>query len=256
MNTKINKLLLTVGLSASAISANAIFVNFDIWGAYNDNDVRTQSGYAPFPVIFHYNNGGLNSTWDEIRISAQQPTFEQLPESLRNFIQANGYLNGNIQYFEAYAKSEQPDCNYFTHTWSMDKMIEDRTTSVSTGMFEAHNLAPFVNESGINEVGINNLVAQDMYFHDGESLSGNVARFAIVDPKELADAWFISVYNPRDNDGNVAANKHQQVIVVHWYFFKTDMAINAQQYPTLVEAIDLWLGGDVNIIAPQMIPVM
>lgn len=260
MNIKINKLLLTFGLFASAISANAIiFVDFDIWGfianpanpvsLYNDADIRTQSGYAPFPIIFHYNNGGLKSTRDDTRINAQQPTFKQLPESLRNFIQTNGYLNGNIQYFEAYAESKQSVCNYFTHTWSMDRMIANRVTSVSTGMFEAHNLAPVK-----GEVGVNDIVAQNMSFHEKVYLSGNVARFQIVDSTKLADAWFISVYNPTNN-GNVAANNHQQVIVVHWYFFKTGMAIDEQQYPTLAEAIQDWTCGAVKIIAPQMTPV-
>ena len=131
----------------------------------------------------------------------------------------------------------------------MDKMTENRDTSVSTGMFEAHNLTP-VND----EVGVNNIVAQTMSFHNKEYLSGNVARFQIVDSNKLADAWFISVYNPTNN-GKDDANNLQQVIVVHWYFFTTHMAIDEQQYPTLAEAIQAWDCGEVKTIAPQITPV-
>ena len=168
---------------------NAInFIDFNVFAIYNSSDFRAQSGAAPFPIIFHYNKGSTSSTWDEIRINAQTPAAEIIPQNVINFIQQNHLQN--VQYFEAYCKSTQVNCNYFTHTWSMDKMIANRLTNVSTGMFEANNLAP-IN----NEVGINTLVAQNMSYHDSVYLSGNVARFKIVNSAQLADAWFISVYN-------------------------------------------------------------
>ena len=245
MNTKILKLLtLTTGLTLNAEAIN--FVNFDVFSIYNFADFRVQTGTAPFPIIFHYNNGRESSTWDEIRINAKQP--EGIPQRIRNFIQQNHLQN--VQYFEAYCKSTSSNCNYFTHTWSMDKMIANRVTKVSTGIFEVHNLAP------INgQVGVNTLVAQNMYYHDSIYLSDNVARFQIINRNQLADAWFISVYNPQANDGNIAGNRQPKTIVVHWYFFNKNMSITPQTYPTLAEAIKEWDRANTVTMKPQMTPV-
>ena len=247
MNKKLNTFALTTALALSAEAINT--VDFNPFEIYNSQDFRVRHYAQPFPLIVHYNNGGADSTSDDFQINAQPPTEAAIPQSVRNFVQQQNLQN--VQYFEAYCKSTQVYCNYFTHTWSMDKMIANRVTSVSTGMFEAHNLAP------INgQIGVNALVAQNMSYHDSVYLSGNVARFQILNPTQLADAWFISVYNPQPNDGNIAANKQQKTIVVHWYFFKNGMTIDAQQYPTLVDVITGWdLRYPTVFIAPQMTPV-
>ena len=248
MNKKLNTFALTTALALSAEAINTL--DFNLLEIYNQEDFRVRHYAQPFPIIFHYNEGGLNSTLDVFQINAQQPAEAAIPQGVRNFIQQNRLQN--VQYFEAYCKVTQADCNYFTHTWSMDKMIANRVTNVSTGMFEAHNLAP-INE----QIGVNTLVAQNMSYHNRDYLSGNVARFQILNPTQLADAWFISVYNPNPNDGNSVANQQPKTIVVHWYFFKNGMTINAQQYPTLVDAITGWdlLRYPTVVIDPQMTPV-
>ena len=245
MNKKLNTFALTTALAISAEAIN--FVDFNIYGNYNEKDYRARYCVPPFPIIFHYNKGGADSTSEFFLINAQQPTGDEIPQSVSNFITQNTLQN--VQYFEAYCESTQADCNYFTHTWSMDKMIANRVTNVSTGMFEAHNLAP-INE----QIGVNTLVAQNMSYHNSVYLSGNVARFQILNPTQLADAWFISVYNPNPNDGNIPANQQQKTIVVHWYFYREGTQIDAQQYPTLFEAVKGHQAGQ-TVMAPQMTPV-
>ncbi len=243
MKKLLNTLILATALT---LNINAIsFVDFNVFDIYAPADFRSQSGTAPFPIIFHYNKGGLSSCWDEIRINAQTPT--NIPENVQNFIKQQNLQN--VQYFEAYCKITQNDCNYFTHTWSMDKMTVNLTTYVSTGMFEAHNLVP------INgEIGTNTLVTQTMSYHDSVYLSGDVARFKILDINQLADAWFISVYDPQPND-----KKQQKVIVVHWYFFneKAQQQIleNSEQSPILHEALTSWGSAQTVIVVPQITPV-
>lgn len=245
MNKKLNTFTLTTALALSAEAIN--FVDFNIYENYNEQDYRALYCVPPFPLIFHYNKGGDNSTSDFFLINAQPPAAATIPQSVSNFITQNTLKN--VQYFEAYCESTQADCNYFTHTWSMDKMIADRVTKVFTGMFEAHNLAPVD-----GEIGVNTLVAQNMHYHGSVYLSGDVARFQIVDPNQLADAWFISVYNYDPNDGNIPANQQGKTIVVHWYFYNSDMPIDAQQYPTLAEAINDRNAGMI-VMPPQITPV-
>ena len=245
MNKKLNTFALSTALALSAEAIN--FVDFNIHENYNEQDYRCRKIVPPFPLIFHYNAGDEDSTSDFFLINAQQPTGDEIPQSVSNFITQNTLQN--VQYFEAYCESTQADCNYFTHTWSMDKMIDDRITTVSTGMFEAHNLAP------INgQIGVNALVAQNMSYHGSVYLSGDSAKFQIVDPNQLADAWFISVYNPQDNDGNISDNQVQKTIVVHWYFYSEGTQIDAQQYPTLFEAVKGHQAGQ-TVMAPQITPV-
>ena len=132
-------------------------------------------------------------------------------------------------------------------------MVENRNVKVSTGIFEAHNISPIE-----GQLGFGCIVPQTMSFHDKIYLSGNVAKFKIVNPQEIADAWFISVYNPEVNDGNINENKQQpKVILVHWYFFTNPTSVleKIEQYPKFAEAALNWKEGEMLPCEPQFKPV-
>lgn len=246
-----NKKLLSLSIIlSSAVIVKGNFSNFNVWDlGYNFNDLRMQSGMHPFPIIFHYGQGGLNSETSEHRI-ARNDHPEQAPNDLPQAISDLLENINDIQYFEAYCKLKSQNCNYFTHSWSMDRMIENRMTRVSSGMYEPHNLQPI---NGM--IGVNNLVEQGMHFHDGTYLSGNVARFQVVDMNNIADAWFVSVYNPdRNQDSNNADINQQSVkaIVVHWYLIPDNVQPQAD---FLQHVLVNWDRGHVaENLNPQFVP--
>ena len=188
------------------------------------NDLRTIYKIPPFPLIFHYNQGGERSTFSECKILAYpQPgiCYESMPKALDDYLAKNGIKD--IQICVACCKLKQAICNYFTHTWSMDRMVENRSTRIYSGMYNPINL------SAINgEVGVNSTVLQTMSFHDKNCLSGNVARFQINDMRQIASAWFVSYYDPSLNaaSGNAPTNQEKKALVVFWLFFPPDFLGN------------------------------
>ena len=127
-------------------------------------------------------------------------------------------------------------------------MVENRIVLVESGMFLPKNLSPID-----GEIGVNTVVPQYMYFHDGDNLSGNVARFKMNDASKLAEAWFVSIYDPKDNDGkNAECNQIKRAIVVHWYFTPIDWEAITRD---LADVIDLWDFVDpVASLVPFFIP--
>lgn len=255
-----NKKLLSLSIIlSSAVIVKGDFSSFNVWNlGYNDSDMRTQTFTQPFPIIFHYERGGDDSVTPDYRI-ARNDHPEQAPNDLPQAI--NDLLAGtnDVQYFEAYCKLERQNCNYFTHSWSMDRMIENRMTHVSSGMYEPHNLQPI---NGM--IGANNLVEQVMHFHDSTYLSGNVARFQVVDMNNVADAWFVSVYNPNRNQEpyntrsttyrsyNAHINQQRKAIVVHWYLIPNNVQPQAK---LLQDALANWYTRDAEEnLTPQFVP--
>ena len=245
-----NKKLLNLSIIlSSAVIVKGNFSNFNIWDlGYDLSDMRIQNGIQPFPIIFHYGQGGLNSeTPDHLIARNDHP--EQAPDNLPQAISDLLANINDVQYFEAYCKLKSQNCNYFTHSWSMDRMIENRMTRVSSGMYEPHNLQPI---NGM--IGVNSLVDQEMHFHDSIYLSGNVAQFQVVDMNNIADAWFVSIYNPDRNQNSNNADINQQsvkAIVVHWYLIPD----NVQPQGFLKNVLANWDKGEVKgNLNPQFIP--
>lgn len=218
---------------------------------YANEDVRLQSGILPFPCIFHYNNGGETSTYSDFRIinKPQEEVLASMPEKLSVFLAGQNIEQS--QFFEAYCRLLQKDINYFTHAWAMDRMVENRTVSIASGMFAPVNLCPVA-----GEVGVDTVVSQVMSFHDKVYLSGNSARFMVKDSSHPAEAWFVSIYDPKSNAGkNAECNQIKRAIVVHWYFLPESQWKTLADVEPYSEVIKSWISGDViemlSLFTPQ-----
>ena len=132
-------------------------------------------------------------------------------------------------------------------------MIKNRLTYIASGIYEPKNL-----EAIAGQIGINSLVEQGMSFHDTVYLSGNSARFKIVDMNQVAEGWFVSYYDPARNAncGNVAINQKKKAIVVHWYFLPQNLADSNQELPEPYKTFNgnFWTEEDVLCLKPQFEP--
>ncbi|MDR0647446.1 MAG: hypothetical protein LBF43_03360 [Puniceicoccales bacterium] len=230
------KLLLISILMVGSHNAFCNFFGFERMDErYALEDMRIQTGTYPFPLIFHYRQGGDDSKKSEFRIKDTSLTFDNLPSNIQGILQSRNIPVADIQIFEAFAKLEEVDCNYFTHAWAMDIMIENRLAVVESGIFEAFNL-----QAVNGEIGINGLVPQTMSFHDKIYLSGNSARFHVNDVNQLVGGWFVSVYDPTHATNQANGNTEGQrlrAIVVKW---------------TLIPSS--WITAPQNCTAPELLP--
>jgi hypothetical protein len=230
------KLLWMFILMTGSHSAFCNFLGFDIGnGRYAPEDMRTQTYTYPFPLIFHYRQGRDDSKKSEFRIKDAVSTFNDLPADIQTLLQNRNIPVQDIQVFEAYAKLEQAECNYFAHAWAMDVMIDNRSAVVESGIFKSFNL------QAINgEIGIHVLVPQTMSFHDQTYLSGNSARFKVNDVHQLAGGWFVSVYDPIHSVNQANGNTDGQrlrAIVVKWTIIPSS-----------------WFTASQHCIAPELLP--
>ena len=249
-----------ISLMSITFASNVLaWRGYDLWsGNYSENDFRYQSGLFPFPIIFHYNRGGLNSTWSEVRIAEKEMTLTDVPDAIQQVLVGID----DVEVYEAFCLLNEQNCNYFTHTWSIDKMdtkANDKFTIIASGIYESKNLNGNVPES----IGINSLIGQGMSFHRGNPdrenwyLSGNSARFKISDMNQVAEGWFVSYYDPikNANCGNSAINQKKKAIVVHWTFIPKNL-FNVEKLPALKSIIENWDKEDVKCdLKPQFIPV-
>ncbi|MDR0755876.1 MAG: hypothetical protein LBE99_03115 [Puniceicoccales bacterium] len=205
------KLLFACTLVVGSCNALGNFIGFSkIDERYAFEDMRVQTYTYPFPLIFHYRQGGDDSKKSEFRIKDTALTFDNLPVNIQELLEGRNIPVTDIQVFEAYAKLEEVNCNYFTHAWAMDIMIENRLAVVESGIFEAFNL-----QAVNGEIGMGGLVPQTMSFHDKTYLSGNSARFHVDDINALAGGWFVSVYATNQSNGNMDGQR-LRAIVVKW----------------------------------------
>ena len=236
-------------MSTAFISNGLAWRGYDLWsGDYDENDFRYQSATFPFPIVFHYNAGGQKSTWSEARVSEKEMSIADVPETIKQVLAGID----DVEVYKAFCKLEQAECNYFTHTWSMDHMVKNRFTYISSGVYNAKNL-----EAIAGQIGINSLVEQGMSFHDTVYLSGNSARFKIVDMNQVAEGWFVSYYDPARNAncGNVAINQKKKAIIVHWTFIPKNL-FNVEKLPSLKNVIENWDKEDIKLdLKPQFTPV-
>jgi hypothetical protein len=245
------KLLWMFILMTSSHNAFCNFLGFNIMdGRYAPEDMRTQTYTYPFPLIFHYRQGGDNSERCEFRIKDAVLTFNDLPANIQTLLQNKNIPVQDVQVFEAYAKLEQAECNYFTHTWAMDVMTDDRSAVVESGIWGALNL-----QAVGEEIGIESLVPQTMYFHDKTCLSGKnsqSARFNVDDINQLAGGWFVSVYDPINSVNQANGNTDGQrlrAIVVKWTIIPSSWFTASQNCtdPTLLPSpILTWNSKDVD----------
>ena len=228
---------------------------FDTDQYYGGDDYRIGYGMPPFPIIFHYGSGGLNSDYSPVKIH-RALTMQDIPDAIWNSMQIalQGCDAANIQVYEAYCKLSKQDCNYFTHTWSMDKMDtngNNRLTEVASGVYSPINIKP---QKG--QLGENGLIQQTMSFHKDEDnnwyLSGNCARFSIEDMNNVAEGWFVSLYDPMVNaESDNIENQIKKAIVVHWYFIPSEFFGNTskEKLPkNCQQAIEYWSRG--NLFVP------
>ncbi|MDR2768997.1 MAG: hypothetical protein LBB19_00340 [Puniceicoccales bacterium] len=212
------KLLWMFILTTSAHHALCDFLGFGrMYERYDFEDMRVQTYTYPFPLIFYYKQGGDTSERSDFRIRDVVLTFNNLPDNIQTLLQSKNIPVEDIQVFEAYAKLKQAECNYFTHTWAMDVMTNNRSAVVDSGIFGAFNL-----EAVNGEIGIGSLVPQTMSFHDKTYLSGQggkSARFKVKDVNQLSGGWFVSVYDPthaaNQSNGNIEGQR-PRAIVVKW----------------------------------------
>ncbi|MDR2396675.1 MAG: hypothetical protein LBD69_02390 [Puniceicoccales bacterium] len=238
------KLLLMSILITGLHNAFCNFLGFKV-GRYAPKDMRAQTYTYPFPLIFHYRQGGDTSERSDFRIKNVALTFDGLPINIQTLLQSKGISVEDVQVFEAYAKLKEAECNYFTHTWAMDVMIDNRLVVVESGIFEAFNL-----QAVNREIGINVLIPQTMSFHDKIYLSGNAARFHINDVSALAGGWFVSVYDPTQSNGN-AEGQRLRAIVVKWTIIPSSWFTMSQNCTTpelLPSPILTWNSEDVDEI--------
>lgn len=244
------KNIILTSLTSVVVASNSL-----AWRGYNlkhysENDLRRQSCMFPFPIIFYYNGGGETSEISyDVRITDEELSIDILPENIKKELKGVA----NVEVYKAYCKLEQAECNYFTHAWSMDRMIEDRTTYIKSGIYEHENLAAI---DGM--IGINSLVGQEMYFHGKFFLSGNSARFKIKNMSQLAKGWFVSYYDPDKNAncGNNPVNQVKKAIVVHWTFIPKNL-FNAGELPDLADVIHNWNKEDIRqVLVSQFRPAL
>lgn len=203
---------------------------------YADKDAHITCGLFPFPCIFHYKNGGDDSSHPFFRITRvfkEEEFSDYIPESLRTFLLEQSPKQ--IECYEACCTPLEKTMHYFTHPWAMDRMVENRIVSVASGIFEPENLSP------INgEIGVNTVVAQEMNFHDSVYLSANVARFQMDDFSKPAKAWFVSVYDPAVNAGkNAECNQVKRAIIVYWHFIPDQCFVELLSGELYIETPDI-----------------
>ncbi len=168
---------------------------------YNVMDYRAQHNIKRFPIIFHYRNGGGDSSVSSRGDNAEKLTYSQLPASVKQTIEKKGIPFLNVEIYRARCELLlYPTINYFTHCWAMDQMIENVLATVESGIFESTNLIAVD-----GQIGVNSLVSQQLSFHDVEHLSGNVAKCKVVNTSLDSNGWFLSIHN-------------NKAIVVHWIF--------------------------------------
>ncbi|MDR0393043.1 MAG: hypothetical protein LBH52_02315 [Puniceicoccales bacterium] len=230
------KLLLMFILMTGSHNAFCNFLGFGrMFDRYNPEDMRTQTYTYPFPLIFHYKRGEHTSKQSDFRIKNVVLTFDDLPANIQGLLQDRGIPIADVQVFEAYAKLEQAECNYFTHTWAMDVMTDDRLVVVESGIFGAFNL-----QSIDGKIGTGSLVPQTLSLHNKIYLSGNVARFNVNDVNQLSGGWFVSVYNPAHPVNRANGNTEGQrlrVIAVKWTIIPSS-----------------WFTASQNCTDPQLLP--
>lgn len=245
----IKSIILTSLTSIVLVSNSLAWRGYNL-NHYSGNDFRYPSWTSPFPIIFHYNQGGTSSNQSyEVRITDEELSIDILPENIKQKLAEVT----NVEVYKAYCKLEQAECNYFTHAWSMDRMIEDRKTYIESGIYEPKNL-----EAVDGEIGINSLIEQEMSFHNAVYLSGNSARFKINDMNKIAEGWFVAYYNPNKNAncGNSAINQKKKAIVVHWTFIPKNL-FDAEKLPDLANVIQNWDTEDIRLVLePQFSPAL
>ncbi len=246
----IKKLALISLTSTLCTSISLAWRDYDIYSlGYPENDFRIKTGLSPFPIIFHYNTGVETSFYADICITEKEITVTEIPEAIKIALKDIE----DIEIYEAYCQLKQTDCNYFTHTWSMDRMIENRRTNIASGIYEPENL-----EAVNGEIGINNLVPQIMSFHDKIYLSGNSARFKISNFNQMAQGWFVSYYDPSKNAqcGNNPINQKRKAIVIYWTFIPKPL-FNTISFPQFSNIIENWnnIGETTFSLIPQFYPI-
>lgn len=246
----IKNLTLTSLISILFTSISLAWRDYDVFSLrYPENDFRIRTGLSPFPIIFHYNTGSETSFYSDIRITEKEITFTEIPEAIKIALKDIE----DIEIYEAYCQLKQTDCNYFTHTWSMDRMIENRCTNIASGIYESENL-----EAVNGEIGINNLVPQTMSFHDKIYLSGNSARFKISNFNQIAQGWFVSYYDSSKNAqcGNNPINQKRKAIVIYWTFIPKHL-FNTIAFPQFSNIIENWnnIGTTILSLIPQFHPI-
>ncbi|MDR1254650.1 MAG: hypothetical protein LBJ78_01305 [Puniceicoccales bacterium] len=242
------KLLFACTLAIGSHNAFGDFIGFGkIDERYILEDMRVQTYTYPCPLIFHYRQGGDDSKKSEFRIKDITLTFDNLPANIQGLLQSRNIPVADVQVFEAYAKLEQADCNYFTHPWAMDVMTDNRLAVVESGIWGSFNL------QAINgEIGIDGLVPQTMSFHDKTYLSGNSARFNVNDVNQLAGGWFVSVYDPQNAVNQANGNTDGQrlrAIAIKWTIIPSSWFTTPQNCtdPELLPSpILTWKDGLVN----------
>jgi hypothetical protein len=118
-------------------------------------------------------------------------------------------LEGATTVCEAYAKISKPVCNYFTHFWAMEDMTSNCEAVVGSGIFAPDNLR-------LSTIGDATTVDQKMIYRDGKfsgEYDANTAAFGLLDPNKVAQGWFVSIYDPGENDGRGFC---RHAIVVKW----------------------------------------
>lgn len=203
----------------------ADFYGFPIFDLFDAGDYRCRAYAYPFPLIFDYAAGDLSSHRVDYRIVTNTPDTPpaDMPPEINELLQNCAQ---KVHYYEAYASiiPGQSTYNYFLHTTFIPSMqMKDIKFEASVGMFYINNIVVRdTNTNGPKKSSKDNiflysdeLLPFSYSYHtvkgknkeeNKEYLSGNVARFQIIDLNKPADGWFVAIYQ-------------NNAIVVHWFFF-------------------------------------
>lgn len=206
-------------------------------GHFDQGDMRVLHWTPPMPLVYNYENANSNRQITQNggtvkSVEDLSSPYEYLyitnilqrvncPQGIQQTLNALQVTDGNLCVLEVYVECATADdkrqyaYNWFSHTWAMDKMIENRNVFVGAGVWDANNIVVMG-----GDLGANGLIEQSLSFHDGEYLSGNVCKFKIGDLNEPADGWFVSYYDPDKNKncGNRPENQQKKAIVMHVFF--------------------------------------
>lgn len=184
-------------------------------------DLRAKARLRIFPMIFHYLEGGKTSEMymghdrvvnflethcdsgeEEVK-KVLYKSGKKFPTEVKNELAQKRIKPEELKIYRVEGCMPKfADCNYYTHCWAMDRMVEDVKVNVMNGIFYSNNI-----EVVNGEIGINKFVSQQMSYHDNNCLSPNNARFKIKDLNKRASGWFVSICG-------------KKAIAVYWKFKK------------------------------------
>ncbi|OHE72801.1 MAG: hypothetical protein A2007_01715 [Verrucomicrobia bacterium GWC2_42_7] len=168
---------------------------------FKPNDYRRGRKILPLPFPFYYGEGMRDSSPVTWILTAQiESSGANIPKALIDTLcgRAIGLEDVPVYVCVSFWPEEKPyspesHLCYDNHCWAIRNMVPPTETShnVSSGVFDPEGI---VADEG-SPIGINGLGrSENQIFHDSEYVSGDIARFRLVDNgKCYSSGWFLSI---------------------------------------------------------------